>query len=134
MTEDENYLDMADLLERGWTRSLVSRFLGTPDRLFPVHHWRNYSGKRAWLISTVELVEMTQGFEASFLKGSKIRKLSRERTEEVIARIYELREGANRSKITIEEDSQARLNACAGSSTEFLLEARSRGYRTPHKC
>ena len=130
----EGYLTVADLCELGWTRGLIKRFLGQPDRLFPVDHWRNYSGKKAWLISTVELIEMTQGFEAAFLRSAKFRKISRAEIERVLSRIYELRESCQLTPEQVESEFERRIQVCAAQAADLLNEARRRGFRTPHKC
>lgn len=133
MSEISEYLTVEELIDRGWTRNLIKIHLGPPDRLFPVDHWLNGSGKKAWLYQTVELVEMTQGFEASYLRGAKIRKLSKESMQEVIDRIYDLREGIGMTQDLVEAEWQRRINACASTTAEHITEARRRGYRTPHK-
>lgn len=134
MSDISAYLTVEELIDRGWTRSLIKIHLGPPDRVFPVAHWLNWSGKKAWLYQTVELVEMTQGFEASYLRGAKIRKLSRESMQQVIDRIYALREGIGMTQDQVETEWQRRINACASSAADYITEARRRGYRTPHKC
>lgn len=134
MTVDPGCLTVADLLERGWTRSLIALHLGVEDDRFPVNHWANYSGKKAWRIQTVELVEMTQGFERSFLRGAKIRKLPKDMVEKVVDRIYTLREGKGLTPEQIEWDYQQRVKAVCRSAADLITEARRRGYRTPHKC
>ena len=75
MDFDDGYLTVSALRELGWTRGLIKQHLGPPDRLLPVQHWKNWSGKKAWHADTVELVEMTQGFELSFLQSARIRRL-----------------------------------------------------------
>lgn len=131
---DPGYLAVRDLVTRGWTRGLVQRYLGPPDRLFPVVHWLNWSGKKAWGIEWVELTEMTSGFEAGFLRSARIRRLPKLQVEVVIDRIYRLREATPLKHQQIEEDWQRRINACASAAADLISEARRRGYRTPHKC
>ncbi len=118
----------------GWTKGLISRFLGRSDRLFPVNHWRNFHGKKAWLISTVELIEMTQEFEAAFLHSAKFRLIDTDEIERVLERIYDLREGRNRTPERIKSDIERRIEVCAAQAAELFNDARFRGYRTPHKC
>lgn len=134
MTVEAGYLTVADLLERGWTKALIKKHLGLPDRLFPVNHWLNWSGKKAWQIQTVELAEVTQGFEASFLHGARIRKLPLDQIEEVIDRVYDLREGQALTPDEIRTHAESRLRIASQSAADLILEARRRGYRTPHKC
>ena len=131
---EPGYLTVADLKARGWTRGLVRQYLGLPDRLFPVDHWLNWSGKGAWLIDWVELTEMTQCFEAGFLRSARIRRLPRSDVEVVIERIIALRERSPYRIEQIEESWRRRMNACVAAAAEAISDARSRGYRTPHKC
>lgn len=130
----DDYYTVAQLCEMGWTKGLINRFLGRPDRLFPVNHWRNFHGKKAWLVSTVELIEMTQGFEAAFLHSAKFRLIDTDEIERVLERIYDLRESCTLTPVQIESDFERRLEACAAQTAELFNDARFRGYRTPHKC
>lgn len=135
MLNEPGYLDVCELIsKRQWTRSLIKKHLGHPDRIFPVNHYRNYSGKHAWLQSTIELAEMTQGFEKSFLHGARIRRLQREDIDEVIERIYHLREQGPTAEPMASDNLPAEVAACAHSVAAIFEEARRRGYRTPHKC
>lgn len=129
------FLTSSDLIEtRGWTRRLIEKFLGVPDDFVSVNHWLNWSGKRAWLIQTVELAEMTREFELSFLRSAKIRKISREQADAVIERIYALREVSALTPEEIESDFEQRLRVTAKSASSLISLAREKGYRTPHKC
>jgi len=131
---EPDYLEVKDLREMGWTRRLIERHLGPPDELFPVDHWANWSGKKAWHRQTVELVEMTQGFEADFLRSAKRRKLPREIVEAVVDRIYSYREGRGLTPDAIESEVECRKKAILKRAADIFTEARRRGYRTPHKC
>jgi hypothetical protein len=134
MKIEEGYLGVEDVISRGWTRGLITQYLGHPDRMFPVNHWKNYSGKYAWRVSTVELAEMSQGFERGFLHSARIRRLSRFEIEDVIDRIYLLREVGLTPEPVETDPFLAKLNACADYAAGLFAEARHRGYRTPHKC
>lgn len=134
MNFDDRYLTVSDLTDLDWTRGLIKLYLGAPDRLLPVNHWKNWSGKKAWHSDTVDLIEMTQGFELSFLRSAKIRRLSRERVEAVIERIYTAREISCNKVEEIPSDAIGKAIACLASAAEVFAEARRRGYRTPHKC
>ena len=52
MYGDQLYLDIFNLQARGWTESLVKRFLGDPDTMLSVNHFSNYTGKRGEKIRT----------------------------------------------------------------------------------
>jgi hypothetical protein len=60
------YLDVEVLRARGWTESMVKRFLGAPDRWGPVNHYANFTGKRLYFLDRVEQVEAAADFEAAF--------------------------------------------------------------------
>jgi hypothetical protein len=132
--DEEGYLTVKDLLGRGWTRGLINRYLGMPDRRFPVDHWLNWSGKGAWRIEWVELTEMTQGFEAGFLRSARIRRLPIPKVGEVIDRIYASREQSPFRLEQVEDEWIGRINTCAASAADLINSARAMGYRTPHKC
>lgn len=131
---EAGYLTVEDLLERGWTRGLIDRYLGPPDRRFPVNHWLNWSGKKAWRVEWVEMTEMTQGFEAGFLRSARVRRLPTWMVEEMIDRIYEAREQAPFKVEQVEDEWTRRINACADGAADLINTARAMGYRTPHKC
>ena len=131
---EEGYLTVEDLLDRGWTRGLIDRFLGPPDRRFPVNHWLNWSGKKAWRVEWVELTEMTQGFEVGFLRSARVRGLPTWMVEEVIDRIFDAREQAPFKVEEVEDEWTRRVNACAAGAADLINTARAMGYRTPHKC
>jgi hypothetical protein len=122
-----------DLLKRGWTRTLIDYFLGTEDYRNPVDHFRNYSGKNMFVQRRVELIEASPEFERSFVASAKRRKMSEAAVDEVRARIAELRtrrEELIESSIRVPSKEELVLREAA----ELLSRARSRGYRTPHKC
>ncbi len=131
---EQGYLTVQDLLDAGWTRGLIDRYLGPPDRLFPVNHFRNFYGKKAWRIEWVDSQMMTQGFELGYLRSAKSRRLPKFQIEEMIDRIYQLREEAPTKVEVIKSEEQRKLNAVFYDIAELFSEARRRGYRTPHKC
>jgi hypothetical protein len=71
------YLDSNQLALRGWTASLIERFLGEADLWLPVNHWANWMGKRTFFLERVELAEASEEFRAEFQKSARRRKLSR---------------------------------------------------------
>ena len=52
MYDDQLYIDIFDLQARGWSGSLVKRFLGDPDTMLSVNHFIKYAGKRGEKIWT----------------------------------------------------------------------------------
>jgi hypothetical protein len=51
--DDAFHLDRLQLAARGWTRSLIERFLPKPDRWATVDHWQNYKGKATYFVERV---------------------------------------------------------------------------------
>src|SRR5262249_47909934 len=121
-----------DLLTRGWTRTLIERFLEWEDYRVTVDHFRNYAGKKMFLRRRVELTEASAEFEAAFILSARRRKLPPENIEATCAWIRELREnrdqlrGANIRVLSKEEIVFRNI-------AELFEQARARGYRTPHK-
>ena len=129
----EEDFTVEDLLKRGWTHTLIDHFLGREDYRNPVNHFRNYSGKKVFIRRRVELVEASPQFESSFMASAKRRQISDAAVDEIRARIAELRtrrEELIESSIRVPSKEELVLREAA----ELLSQARSRGYRTPHKC
>ncbi|MFO0217895.1 MAG: hypothetical protein ACK54I_00665 [Planctomycetota bacterium] len=68
-TYRESYLDVEELRARGWTETLIQKFLGPAETWLGVDHWANFTGKRAWSIERVELTERKPQFIAAFQKS-----------------------------------------------------------------
>jgi hypothetical protein len=128
MTEP-NVLTTKELLARGWTRTLIKRFLQWPDGCRPVRHFRNFRGQDVYAATRVWNVEQSDKFGAAFLKSwkgrmkgcdpSTVLSLLREDVPPLI------------QAYTKEEMRQATVMVEASG---LIAEARARGYRTPHKC
>jgi hypothetical protein len=71
------YLDSNQLALRGWTASLIKRFLGEADLWMSVNHWLNRTGKRTFFLERVELAEASDEFRTEFEKSAWRRQLSR---------------------------------------------------------
>jgi hypothetical protein len=74
--EGQIYLDVPGLLRRGWTENLVRKFLGSPDTLTGVSHWLNFSAKRCYSLSHVEMTEAREDFKEAFRQSVRRRKLT----------------------------------------------------------
>jgi hypothetical protein len=57
-------LSIAGLIQRGWTRAAVDRFLGEPDRIEPNPLFRNGAPMRLYLTVRAEAAERTTEFAA----------------------------------------------------------------------
>src|SRR5688572_1927020 len=56
-----------DLQSRGWTRSLIKRFLGEDDYRESVNHWANFSGKSMFYRERVLAAERCEEFRSALL-------------------------------------------------------------------
>jgi hypothetical protein len=69
-------VDHAQLRARGWTPSLIERFLHRYDEWGPVDHWANFRGKPWYHLDRVILAESTLEFQAAYDASTKRRKFS----------------------------------------------------------
>ena len=121
-----------DLLTRGWTRTLIERFLEPEGYRNPVDHFQNYAGKKMYQRRRVELTEASAEFEAAFMLSAKRRRLAPERIDATCTRIQELRENRDRlreANIRVLSQEEIVFRKIA----ELFEQVRARGYRTPHK-
>lgn len=75
-----------ELLNRGWTRTLIRRFLPDPDGLAPVDHWANFQGTPTYDISRVVAIEQSEEFGIAFLRSWKGRMKGR-KAEQALAEL-----------------------------------------------
>ena len=129
---DRLYIDHKVLAARGWTRGLIERFLVKFDRLGSVSHWKNYYGKSMYLTERVVAAECLPQFQAAFAASLKRRKLGPEVVEAFAA---ERRRGNEEYRVALQDMSEADLGllTVAQNVADIFDEARTRGYRTPHK-
>jgi hypothetical protein len=131
-SETNKDFTVEDLLTRGWTRTLIERFLEHEDYRNPVDHFRNYSGKKIFLRRRVELIESSAEFEAAFTLSARRRRLPPERIDATFTRMRELRESRDQlreANIRVLSQEEIVFRKIA----ELFEQARARGYRTPHK-
>ena len=120
------------MLTRGWTRTLIGRFLEPEDYRNTVNHFRNYAGKKMYQRRRVELTEASAEFEAAFMLSAKRRRLAPERIDATCTRIRDLRESRDQLREgNIRVLSQQEI--VFRKIGELFEQARARGYRTPHK-
>jgi len=67
----QHELTTRELLDRGWTKTLIRRFLPTPDGTAAVAHWANYRGTNTYLGTRVLAAEQSSEFELAFLRSWK---------------------------------------------------------------
>lgn len=126
---NQPFLTTKQLLERGWTKTLIKRFLPNPDGYAPVSHWMNFRGQDTYAAVKIWNVEQTAEFASAFLKSWKGRMTDRS-PKDVLAELKQQPhpEIPTRSKEEIVRDTH--LAAAAG----YLRVAIDRGLWTPHKC
>lgn len=122
------FLTTTELLERGWTKTLIKRFLPNPDGSMPVKHWKNYRGQDTYASVKIWNAEQSQDFEVAFIKSWKGR-MKECSPEEFIA---ELRKQPH-PKIPARDKAEVLLETRLAEAAGHLQEARLRGLRTPHK-
>lgn len=83
INDDHVYLDYEQLRARGWTRTLVKRFLTQPDRWDSVDHWQNYKGKAMYFVKRIIQMETSPAFKEAFAASAKRRKLTPEVLDEM---------------------------------------------------
>jgi len=130
-TPSDQLVDVEQLKSRGWTTSLITKFLGAPDNWAPVDHWANWTGKRQFLLRRILLAEQHPDFVAALQRSLSRRKCTRKQVND-FARV--------RAAVTIEQldpGTDASADAIRESSfrevASIFREARRRGYRTPYK-
>jgi len=72
----EGSLDRTDLKSRGWTESLIQKYLIAHESRVSVNHWANFSGKSVWPRSVVTAVEKSPSFRVDFEDSIRRRKVS----------------------------------------------------------
>jgi hypothetical protein len=117
-----------DLLNQGWTRTLIDNFLGREDYRNTVDHFRNYSGKKMFVRRRVEAIEASSEFEDAFMVSAKRRKLGDAAVGEVRARMMRLR--TNRDGMEEPDVPELKNEEIA---TDPSRPPWAGGYRTPHK-
>jgi hypothetical protein len=133
MTSDDHlYLDIRELYERGWTETLVRKYLGKPDRWKSVDHFRNYTGKRTYFLGRIEEVENSDEFLRAYRASLSRRKVDPE-MEATFQTAREATIGAVRKWQESLTPRDHLIRECLARAAAELESARQRGFRTPHK-
>ena len=125
---DKPFLTKTELRRRGWTNTLVERFLPTPDGQAPVNHWKNYRGQDIFASVKVWNVEQTEAFAQAFMKSWRGR-MRGQNPEQVLADLRSCPAPA----IPPHSRDDFRLMTRMAAASSAIEDARSRGHRTPHK-
>ena len=133
MINDETlYLDHVQLRARGWTRTLVETYLVKPDRWASVNYWANYKGKATYFVERVMQVESRSDFRAALQASLNRRKLPAEDLTDMEAERSRV-DNDYRAWLKALTPEEVRTMLILNDAAEVFEEARSRGYRTPHK-
>jgi hypothetical protein len=65
MHDQPSLLTLTQLKERGWTPTLVKKFLGSPDATKPNPHYRSAAPMQLYSLARVELVEQEDGWKTA---------------------------------------------------------------------
>lgn len=125
---NQPFLTTKQLLERGWTKTLIKRFLPNPDGCAPVSHWKNYRGQYTYAAVKIWNVEQADDFEVAFIK-SWTRRMRGRSPEDVLA---ELKQQPHPEIPTRNKEEIVR-NSHIAAAASCIQVARDRGLRTPHK-
>jgi hypothetical protein len=79
-------LDLFDLQSRGWTRTLVDRYLGHEDRSEAVGNGHYYSPKKLFLLERVESAEIMPEFVADMERSVRRRRLTAQEAADYASR------------------------------------------------
>jgi hypothetical protein len=133
MTDDTDlYLDRKQLAARGWTRSLLDRFLPQPDRWDTVDHWLNYRGKATYFAERVMAAERLGDFRQAFAISVRRRRLTQEQLNAVMTERARV-DSIYRAWLKTVTPEDVRTMMAIQAAADTFQSMRARGYRTPHK-
>jgi hypothetical protein len=125
-------LTTTELLEHGWSRTLIKRFLPRPDGCVPVDHWANFRGQDTYSAIKVWNIEQSAEFEVAFLKTWKGRSKRRMKDTSPETVLADMRE-APHPKVPKRTKKEIQRDTVVMEAAAVMKEMRARGYRTPHK-
>ncbi|WP_435231688.1 hypothetical protein ACMAZE_08485 [Pseudopelagicola sp. nBUS_20] len=125
-------LTTSELLERGWTRTLIKRFLPRPDGCIPVDYWANFRGQDTYSAIKVWNLEQSDTFSSAFLKTWNGRKSGRMKGTTPQKVLVEMRK-APHPKVPPRTKDDIQLETLIAEISGIFEEVRARGYRTPHR-
>ena len=131
INDDHLYLDHLQLRARGWTRTLVEKYLVRPDRWDAVNYWANFKGKAKYFVERLIQVESREDFRTAIQASIKRRKLSPEELAEMEAERMRV-DNAYRLWLKTLTPEQVRTTLILNEAADVFEEALSRGYRSPH--
>jgi hypothetical protein len=103
-----------DLHRRGWTDTLIRRYMPAPDWADRVNHWRNFRGRYVWHLMRVQRIELREDFIHDYQRSLHVRKASKETIREFHAcRVAAAREARDFLASLSEEDRQKVDGACS---------------------
>lgn len=126
------YLDRVQLASRGWTITLIRRFLPHPDRWATVDHWRNYTGKATYFVEKIMAAEQLVDFRKAFALSIARRGISRRQVNAFMRERGRV-DAMYRDWIKSVSPVDVKAMVVADELVAFFEAARAKGYRTPHK-
>ena len=78
----------SELLRRGWTRTLIRRFMPEADGRHSVDHWANFQGTPTYFVLRVWEIEQSEEFGKAFVRSWKGRMKGR-KPEDALAKLRE---------------------------------------------
>ena len=130
---DKLELTTTELLGRGWTKTLIKRFLPHPDGCVPVNHWANYRGQDTYASVKVWNVEQSEEFTLAFLRTLKGRNKGRMKDTSPEAVLEKIQKDPH-PKILKRTREEIKRDTAVLKAAGIMKEIRARGFRTPHKC
>ena len=127
---DKLELTTNELLERGWTKTLIKRFLPRPDGCVPVDHWANYRGQNTYASVKIWNIEQSEKFALAFRRTWNGRNKGRMKDTSPEAVLKKMRR-EHHPKIPKKTREEIKVDTLLLEAAGFLKNIRARGYRTP---
>lgn len=130
---DKLELTTNELLERGWTKTLIKRFLPRPDGCVPVNHWANFRGQNTYASVKIWNIEQSEKFGLAFLRTWNGRNKVRMKVTSPEVVLKKMRRERH-PKIPKKTREEIKLDTAVLKAAGIMEEIRARGFRTPNKC
>ena len=126
------YLDRGGLNDRGWTATLIKKFLPKPDRYGQTAHYLSSVGKGLYSFFRVAMIEQSEEFKTNFQKSLKRRGFADNAFESTRKSTVSFLEAINKLKSVKENFKAPYTDENLEKAASAIQSARSQGYRTPH--
>ncbi len=132
-SDDHLYLDHVQMRARGWTRTLIERFLVRPDQWEAVNHYLNYKGKATYFVERVMTAERHALFETAFKASVRRRRVSQDELLSIQTERDRVNQEFHVWQQSLTPIDMKKIDAFEQIAAIFS-KWRSNGIRTPHKC